>query len=47
MNDKLAIEKSIKYLGKLLKGQIPKTKPEIQEIKSLREYLNGMMYKCK
>lgn len=45
MNDKLFLEKAIKYLGKYLKGQVPKTTTEIQDIKAVREYLNGMMYK--
>ena len=47
MNEKIALEKSIKYLGKYLKGQIPKTRAEIQEVKTIREFLNGMVYKCK
>lgn len=47
MNDRLALEKAIKYLRKLLKNDIHKTTTEIQEIKETMEYLNGMMYQCK
>lgn len=47
MSDKLALDKAIKFLGKYLKGQQPKTRTEMQEVKSVREILNGMMYKCK
>lgn len=47
MNERIALEKAIKFLGKYLKGKIPKTRAEMQEVKSVREYLNGMMYKCK
>lgn len=47
MNDRTCLEKAVKYLGKLLKGQTPKTKNEILEIKSIREHLNGMMYGIK
>lgn len=47
MNDRLALEKAIKYLRKLLKSDIHKTITETQEIKETMEYLNGMMYQCK
>lgn len=45
MNDKIAFEKVIKYLGKLLKGQTLKTASEIEEVKAIREYINGLIYK--
>lgn len=45
MTDKTCLEKAVKYLGKLLKGQNPKTKTEVLEIKAVREQLNSMMYK--
>ena len=44
MNDKMVYEKVIKYLGYLLKGQTPKTSKEIEEVKSIREYINSKMY---
>ena len=44
MEDKLIYEKIIKYLGYLLKGQVLKTNKEIEEVKNIREYINGKMY---
>ena len=44
MTDKTCLEKAVKYLGKMLKGQVLKTKSEILEIKAVREQLNSMMY---
>lgn len=44
MNDKIVYEKIIKYLNFLLKGQVLKTNKEIEEVKSLREYINSKMY---
>jgi hypothetical protein len=47
MTDKYCLEKAIKYLGKMLKGQSLKTSLEIQEVKAIREKLNSMMYEVK
>ena len=47
MNDKLVIEKAIKYLNKLLQMKPLKSQKEIKEVKEIREYLNGMMYQKK
>lgn len=44
MNDKIIYEKVIKYLNYLLKGQILKTKKEIEEVKTIREYINSKIY---
>ena len=45
--DKYYLDKAIKYLGKLLKGQSLKTSTEIKEVKEVREKLNSMMYEVK
>jgi hypothetical protein len=47
MTNKIALDKAIKMLTKYEKGKIPKTRTEIQEIRAVREHLNGMMYEVK
>ena len=47
MNEKLAIDKAIKYLNRLLQMKPLKSSKEIKEVKETREYLNGMMYEKK
>ena len=44
MKDKMVYDKVVKYLGYLLKGQVLKTNKEIEEVKSIREYINAKMY---
>ena len=44
MNDKIYLEKAVKYLGKLLNMKPLRNSKEIKEVKETREYLNGMMY---
>ena len=43
MNDKIYLEKAVKYLGKLLNAKPLRNTTEIKEVKETREYLNGMM----
>lgn len=44
MTDKRIIEESIKIINKYLKGQIPKTRTELNNAKEIRDRLNSMMY---
>lgn len=47
MNDKLFLEKAIKYLNRLLQIKPLKSPKEIKEVKETREYLNSMIYEEK
>ena len=44
MNERMILEKAIKYLNKLLQMKPLKTQKEIKEVKETREQLNAMMY---
>lgn len=45
MIDTRILEEAIKIINKYLRGQVPKTKKEINNAKEIKEYLNSMMYK--
>ncbi len=47
MNEKLVINKAIKYLNRLLQMKPLKSPKEIKEVKETREYLNSMIYEKK
>jgi hypothetical protein len=47
MNEKMAIEKAVKYLNKLLQMKPLRTTKEIKEVKETREYLDSMIYSQK
>ncbi len=44
MSEYYALDKAIKYLNKLIKSKTIKSVAELNEIKSVREKLNSMMY---
>ncbi len=45
MTNERVIEEAIKIINKYLRGQVPKTKKDINNAKEIKEYLNSMMYK--
>ena len=47
MNERMILEKAIKYLNKLLQMKPLKTQKEIKDVKETREQLNAMMYEPK
>lgn len=45
MTERYILEKTIKYLNRLLQDKPLKTIKDIEEVKILKEELNSMMYK--